>query len=511
VEATKPSESGRAAQNCVGWGVRRDSVVARVLLIQPPLKSDELFSRGSKSSASIIPPLGLAYISAYLREHGHTCRILDGVATPIGIGEVVDLTREYDVVGVTVVSTYAVRAGELIQAIKKANPRKPVVVGGPHVTVLPESLLEKGADFAVVGEGERTMLELVDCLTAGDGRVENVSGLVFDDGHGFTATGRRSLLDPLDEVPLPARDLLPMEKYRSSIARSSQQPSHSMLTSRGCPGVCSFCSKKTFGRRVRYFSVERIVDEFFVLRDRYQARDVAVMDDNFLSDPDVVFAVCEALKNRDLGITWSVEARVDNVSWETLSTLRDAGCTYIAYGVESGSQRLLDHMNKRITKEQIRETIRMTKEAGIAIRAYFMMGLPTETLQEMEATVRFAMELDVEVASFSLFLPLPGTIEYRRSMQSGRFPDPEYFLHRIVPEFNFMDAPLYIPQGMTAEGLMAAHRNAYTRYYFRPRVMLRRFLAIRSLGDFGNLLKGGFTLASNLFWGLRGQNRKAFP
>lgn len=473
--------------------------MARVLLIQPPLRSEELFSRGSKSSASIIPPLGLAYISAYLRKHGHTCRILDGIATPIGTGEVAGLAREYDIVGITVVSTYAVRAAELIQAIKKADSMKPVAVGGPHVTVLPESLLEKGADFAVVGEGEKTMLELVECLSAGDGCVENVGGLVFRDGHRFATTGRRPFLDPLDEVPLPARDLLPMEKYRSSIARSSRQPSHSMLASRGCPGVCSFCSKKTFGRRVRYFSVERIVEEFFVLRDRYRARDVAVWDDNFLSDPNVALAVCEALKRRNLGITWSVEARADNVSWETLSALRDGGCTYVAYGVESGSQRLLDHMNKRITKEQIRETIRMTKEAGIGIRAYFMMGLPTETLQEMEETVRFAMELDVELASFTLFVPLPGTIEYRRAMQSGRFPDPEYFLHRIVPEFNFMDAPLYIPEGMTAGQLMAAHRNAYTRYYFRPRVLLRRFLAIRSLEDVWNLLKGGFTLASNIF------------
>lgn len=471
--------------------------MARVLLMQPPLSSDELFARGSKSSASTIPPLGLAYISAYLRKHGHTCYILDGIATPIGIDEAVALAGEYDVVGVTVVSTYAMRVTELIQAIKKAHPRKPVVVGGPHVTVLPESLLERGADFAVVGEGERTMLELVDCLTAGDGCVDDVSGVVFDNGHGFTDTGRRPLLDPLDEVPLPARDLLPMERYRSSIARASQQPSHSMLTSRGCPGVCSFCSKKTFGRRVRYFSVERIVEEFFVLRDDYQARDVAVMDDNFLSDPEVVLAVCEELKNRDLGITWSVEARVDNVSREILSALKDAGCTYVAYGVESGSQRVLDRMNKRISKEQIREAIRMTKEAGMSIRAYFMMGLPTETLHEMEATVRFAMELDVEVASFALFLPLPGTTEYRRSMQSGNFPDPEYFLHRIVPEFNFMDEPLYVPEGITAKRLMAAHRNAYTRYYFRPRVLLRRLLGIRSLGDVWNLLKGGFTLATN--------------
>jgi radical SAM superfamily enzyme YgiQ (UPF0313 family) len=471
--------------------------MSRVLLVLPPLAHEELFVRGSKSSASRIPPLGLAYIAAYLREHGHTCRIIDGIAEPLPLSQVAEEALAYDVVGITVVSTYAMRAVELIEALKARPDCPPVVVGGPHVTALPESLLERGADYAVVGEGEVTMLELVEALGRGDGAIRDIPGLVFRDQGEVVYTGVRELIEPLDAVPLPAREILPMHLYSSSIARATQQPSHSMLASRGCPGACTFCNKKTFGSRMRYFSVERIVEEFFLLRDTYGARDVAVWDDNFVSSPEVAIAVCDELVRRDFDISWSVEARIDAVGADVLDALKRAGCTYIAYGIESGSQRMLDRINKRITLDQIRESIRMTKQTGMHIRGYFMLGFPTETRAEMDETIRFAIELDVELASFTLFVPLPGTPEYRHACETGDFPDPEYYFHRILPEFNFPDAPLYVPEGMTAGELMAIHRSAYNRYYLRPSKILRTALSKRSPGDLLSMFKGGLTLVQN--------------
>ena len=470
--------------------------MAKIFLIQPPLTADELFVRGSKTSASIIPPLGIAYIAAYLRKHGHECRILDGVAQPYPLEKICKLVRGYDIIGITVVSTYAVRAIELIQALKRSGISEPVVVGGPHVTVMPESLLERGADFAVIGEGELTMRELVECL-AGNKNIEQVPGLVFYKNGRFVYTPPRAHIDPLDRIPLPARDLLPMHMYRSSIARSTRQPSHSMLTSRGCPGVCTFCSKKTFGIKTRYFSVARIVEEFFILRNKYGAKDVAVWDDNFVTNHEMVLAVCEQLKKRNFNIPWSVESRIDVVNRKVLYALKEAGCTFIAYGIESGSQRVLEHINKQITKEEIVEAIHMTKEVGIQIRGYFMLGLPTETKEEMEDTIRFAIELDTELVSFTIFVPLPGTAEYRRALKSGTFVDPQYYLHKVVPEFNFLDYPIYVPEGMTARELLSIHRSAYNRYYFRPRFLLRKLLSIRSPDELASLLYGGLTLIKN--------------
>ncbi|MCK5451520.1 MAG: radical SAM protein, partial [Candidatus Omnitrophica bacterium] len=286
--------------------------------------------------------------------------------------------------------------------------------------------------------------------------------------------------------------------YKSSITRSSCQPSHSMLASRGCPGVCTFCSKKTFGTKIRYFSVDRIVEEFFLLRDKYGAKDVAIWDDNFVADPDVVVAVCNQLIKRNLNISWSVEASIDVVNSTVLSSLKKAGCTYIAYGIESGSQCILDHINKRITKEKIVEVIKMTKQAGISVRGYFMFGLPGETLEDMNETIKFAMELDIELASFTLFVPLPGTTEYLRALKSGTFCDPEYYNHIIIPEFNFLNEALYVPEGMTADELLALHRKAYNRYYLRPKILFRKLLSVRSPGQMATLLKGGWTLINNL-------------
>ena len=473
--------------------------MARVLLILPPVHSHELFARGVKASASVTPSLGLAYIASYLQSHGHECRIHDGMAEPISLEQLADMACQYDVVGITVVTSYALRAIELVRTIKSRTSSPAVVVGGPHVSVLPESLLAYGADIAVVGEGEETMHELVECLAAGGGsqRLRAVQGIGFYDEGKYHYTGNRRRIEPLDRVPLPARDLLPMHRYSSSIARATAQPSLPMLTSRGCPGVCSFCSKRTFGTQVRYFSVDRIVEEFFLLRDRYGARDVAVFDDNFVANEQIVGSVCDAMRSRGFDLSWSVEARVDGVNRSMLRTLRNAGCTYIAYGIESGSQRILDRINKKISKEQIRETIAITKEEGLLIRGYFMLGFSSETAAEMEETIRFALDLDLALPSFTLMVPLPGTIEYRRAQESGTF-DPEYYMKQLVPEINFLDSPIYVPEGMTPETLLAIHRNAYRRCYFRPRVVLRKLTSIRSVSDVWSLVRGAYTLVSKV-------------
>lgn len=472
--------------------------MARVLLIQPPLTADEIFARGAKLSASIIPPLGIAYIAACLRGRGHECRIIDGIAEPMSLDALTQAAMAYDAVGITVVTAYALRATELVRRLKQDPRCPPVMVGGPHVTALPESLLAHGADYAVVGEGEATAVELVDWLSGPRRRAElrGIRGLVYRDGPAAVATGRRPPIADLDTLPPPARDLLPMRRYGGSIARASAHPSHSLLASRGCPGACTFCSKLTFGREVRYFSPSRVADEFLSLARDYGAKDVAVMDDNFLSREDYVNEICGLLRHRGFRGSFSVEARVDHATESVLRNLKAAGCTYVAYGFESGSQRVLDHINKRETLDEMRRVVALTKRVGLSIRGYFMLGFPSETAAEMEATVRFAMELDVDVASFTLVIPFPGTVEYARARQTGLF-DPEYFTKALLTEFNFPKAPVYVPAGMTADELLRIHRRAYNRYYFRWGPVWRRLAGIRQAADLSAALKGGWTLLVN--------------
>jgi radical SAM superfamily enzyme YgiQ (UPF0313 family) len=469
---------------------------AGVLLIQPPLKPEELYTRGSRATASLLPPLGLAYVAAYLKSKGHRVRVLDGIVDPLPLEEIANIARDYDVVGITVISSYVIRVIELIKSLKQAGISAPIVVGGPHATALPETLLKHGADYAVIGEGEETMLELVEKKGP-----ETIKGLKFyDSKKNLVSTGRRRLIEPMDQIPMPARELLPMHRYRTSIARASAEPSHSMMGSRGCLGRCTFCSRMTFGNRVRYFSTDRIIEEFWLLRDRYGAKEVAVWDDDFVADPDAAVNVCERLIHKGFDRPWSASVCIETINRELLQIMQRAGCNYIAYGVESGSQRMLDRLKKKISKDEIREVIRTTKQLGIPIRAYFILGFPGETAAEMEETIEFARELDVDLASFTMFIPLPGTREYQRAKESGTF-DPEYFFKMMIPEINFPDRPVYVPSGMDAGQFMKIHQRAYNRVYLRPRVILRKLAAgLKSPGEFLVLFKGARTLLSNMLW-----------
>ncbi|MDR0467066.1 MAG: B12-binding domain-containing radical SAM protein, partial [Deltaproteobacteria bacterium] len=267
------------------------------------MKKSEMFARGAQAAASLLPPLGLGYIAAFLREHGHLCEIYDGIAQPVGLQALCEHALNFDILGISVTTAYYLRAAEFLNMLQHYAKRPPVLVGGPHATSLPETLLASGADVAVLGEGEYASLELVKTL-AGRRRpfldksaLLGIAGIAFIDGNSgaVVKTKRRRPISDLDVIPLPARDLLPMRLYGTSIARSTATPSHSMMTSRGCTGACSFCNHALFGRSIRRFSPARVVEEFFVLRDAYKAKSVAVFDDNFLEDAVYAKAVLELL------------------------------------------------------------------------------------------------------------------------------------------------------------------------------------------------------------------------
>jgi radical SAM superfamily enzyme YgiQ (UPF0313 family) len=468
--------------------------MADILLINPPLAPDELFKRGSEATATINPPLGLAYVAAALEADGHRVEVLDGIAEYMPIGKVADKVKDFDFAGITVLSSFFKRYVELIGEIKKVS-KIPVIACGAHATVMPASVLEAGADFVVMGEGEETIRELVSALN--DKRpadVLNIKGIAFLKDGKLIVTERRKLICNLDDLPFPARHLLPMGRYKTSEARAHRNPSHSLVVSRGCPGSCTFCCKVLFGTTFRCHSTRRIFDEMCVLRDRYGAREVAFFDDGFTSDKSTVMSLCDMLIAKRFGLPWSCEARVDSVDSEMLRMMKRAGCEFIAYGIESGSDEVLKKVNKRITTEQVRHAVRLTKEAGIAMRGYFMLGFVGETKEQMRQTIDFACELDLDIASFTLLVPLPGTVDYVRAAKENTFFDPEFYRKILLSEFNFPEKPVYVPAGITGEELMEMHKEAYRRFYFRPSYLARQVLGIRNLQGAIRLLRGGATL-----------------
>ena len=467
--------------------------MAKILLVNPPLTSEELYKRGAKGTASIIPPLGLAFLAAVLEKKGHTVNIIDGIALDISIEDIVNDIKDFDFVGITVLSSFFKRCIELIEKIKRVSSVV-IIAGGAHATAMPLSLLEKGVDYVVMGEGEDTIDELIGALVNKSSlNIAKIKGIAFIRDGKMLITERRSLIVNLDNLPIPARHLLPMKKYKTSEARANRNPSHSMIVSRGCKGVCTFCFKGSFGIEFRCLSPKRIVDEMFVLRDVYGAKEISFWDDSFTTDRNTVISVCNLLTEKKLGIPWSCEARIDTVDEDMLRIMKRAGCEFIAYGIESGSDRVLRSVNKKINTEMITRTIRNTQVIGIPIRGYFVLGFIGETEEEMYQTIRFACFLNIDIATFTLLVPYPGSADYIRAQKEGSF-DSDFFRKKIVPEFNFLDDPIYCPKGLSSKRLLEIHKDAYRQFYYRPSFIFKEILKIRKLQDVRKLLKGARTL-----------------
>lgn len=468
--------------------------MSKVLLINPPVYFDEQYVRGAKNVGEILPSLGLAYIAAYLENSGHQVRIIDGMAEKKTVGEIASEAKSFDMVGITSITHFVPRAHETAAAIKQVDNDIPIIMGGPHPTVLPFEVLEdKNVDYIVKGEGELTTLELVDAI-AGKRDVGKVLGVAFRKSGKAVFNGDRPMIRNIDELPMPARHLLPMELYFSSEARSKDKRAFSMITSRGCTGNCSFCSNKEMFRRVfRAHSPERVVDEMEVLVDKYKAKEIDLWDDNFMLVKDRAMKVCDLMKERGIDVDWVAQGRVDAADYELLKKMKDSGCFFVGYGVESGSERILKDVGKNETKDQIRRAFELSKKVGMITRGYFMLGFVGETLDEMDQTIEFAKELDPDIATFTLLTPLPGTIDFERAQKEGEF-DKDYYKKGIIPEFNFLDKPVYVPKGITAEQLMQVHRSAYRRFYLRPGYVLNQIKGVRSLQDIVRLANGALVI-----------------
>ncbi|MBU0979764.1 MAG: B12-binding domain-containing radical SAM protein [Nanoarchaeota archaeon] len=465
-----------------------------ILLMNPPMKEKELFTESSKETASIIPPLGLAYLAGYMEKQGHEVRIWDGFVERQGWEKVAELAKDYDLLGIHVLSSFVVRAYEFARYLKERLPDKPIVLGGCHVSAVPqEALSNPWVDYVVVGEGEETLTELCEAI-CGKRKLDTVKGIGFKVKGKMKFNEARPFIEDIDKLPFPARHLFNWKLYRSSGARrSSEKRDMGLLTSRGCPFSCSFCSKDVTGMKIRNFSIPRVMAEIRHMVKEYGVQELAIWDETFTTQRSRVMEFCDCLKKEGLNITWTCSSRVDRVDQELLSKMKKSGCTLIAYGIESGNDDILKKMNKRTNLDLVRKAVKATKKAGIPVRGYFMVGLWGDTPKTIDDTINFAKELDPDVATFTMMVPLPNTLDYFRACRQKNF-QKEYWKHRMFPEFNFLEDPIYVPEGMTQKQLIRLHKKAYHSFYFRPRYLLRQVTSIRSFGDLSRLIAGAKTV-----------------
>ena len=380
----------------------------RVLLINPFYPISETPS----------PPLGLAYLGAALEQAGVQVKILDYVVYPYRRDALESVLKEFKphVAGATAVSMTFDHAKQILKDVKALDSEILTVMGGPHVTFCARETLEEFSelDIVVLGEGEQTFVNLMHAVKSARDLME-VNGIVFRRDSEITTTPKQKFINNLDVLPLPARHLLPLGRYRALGMPMS------ITTSRGCPYQCIFCvGHKMVGARVRYHSPERVTAELQYLAN-LKFHQINIADDLFTANPNHCLAVCEEILRKKLEINWTAFARVDTVSEALLSKMKAAGCTAVSFGIESANPAILKTIKKGITVQQAQDAVRKCLRVGISPYASFILGLPGETPETIKETAAFATELQHEglAYGFHILAPFPGTEVREQRKQLG--------------------------------------------------------------------------------------------
>ncbi len=455
----------------------------RILLINPPSENEisANIPLVVEKGRGFTPPLGLLYVASYVKRFSsHDVRVIDTLLDNLGQEQIRGYVLSYkpEVVGITALSMTMIDVMETVATIKAVNSETKVVLGGPHPHLFPEETANlPGVDFIVVGEGEVTFLELVQCL---EKRKEplDVKGLVYKKEGKTVFTGERSLNDSLDNLPFPARELVDYKKYYSSIA--TRTPITTMMTSRGCPYRCSFCDRPHLGKRFRARSAKNVVDEMEYCHEM-GINEILFYDDTFTIDRQRVFDICDEISRRKLRLFWDIRSRVNTVDEEMLRKLSEANCKRIHFGVEAGTPKVIRALKKGITLEQVYQAFKSAKKYGISTLAYFMIGNPGETREDIMETINLSIRLNPDYALFSILVPYPGTEIYFDGLRKGIIAEDYWRQFARSPYKGFV--PRYWNEFLDSEELERLVVYAYKRFYSRPRYMLKQFIKVKSMSE----------------------------
>ncbi len=464
-----------------------------IVFVNPPITMEKRYGKFSVGG-SYLPPLGLCSLASVTRENGFHAKIVDSVALKLDYKNTVlkVLHNSPKYIGITASTITIFIAAKLAEMIKNEDGAVIIIIGGPHITAAPQEtmMLFSQFDVGVIGEGEVTIVNLLKIYDHG-GNLENVNGIIFRKNNELKITNPRTLIKNLDSLPMPAFDLLPYlpKYYRPSAQSVKRLPSTSLITARGCPGKCIFCDRKVFGNHCRYYSSDYIIKMIKYLYFNYGIRDIQIDDDTFVTNKHRLLKVCYTLIEEDLDLSWNCLARVDCVNLKLLKLMKKAGCWQIQYGIESGSQEILNFLKKGINLQQVSKVIRWTKEVGILSKGFFMIGNPLETEKSIIKTIEFAKRIDLDDFQMTFFTPFPGCEFHKISSQYGTFDDS----WEKMNEYNIV----FTPNGLTRELLEKYHKKAFKDFYLRPKVVLSYLKRMRGLKTSLELSKAGYSFLKN--------------
>jgi anaerobic magnesium-protoporphyrin IX monomethyl ester cyclase len=443
----------------------------RIVLVTPPYERIAKGYEYVKHITNASPSLGLLHLAAEVREYGYLPSIIESDIFDMTIEEVVaEIVKEKPAyVGITLFTVGVWCAAEMARKIKLKAPGTTVIVGGPHISSMGTETMErfKEFDYAVVGEGEEALVQLLDCLREGRD-LATVPALIYRDSSDIMVkicqTPKQAINKDLDRLPMPAWDLLPdfPKAYRPAVYDFPRHPVASIAASRGCPFHCKFCDTSTFGASVRAYTPERVVEMIEHLQQTYGIRHIMFVDDLFTASKNRTTAFCNLIIEKNIDITWSCASRVDVVKPETLALMKKAGCWEISFGLESGSNDLLQQMDKSASLDKSRQALEWTDAAGIRSKGLFMLGYPGETLDTIEQTRRFVKEVPLTIMNLTKFTPYPGSPIYRE-LYGTNIRDDHW---EKMNGMNF----LWTPEGLSQEQLNSNYRKLLMHFYQTPRI-----------------------------------------
>jgi anaerobic magnesium-protoporphyrin IX monomethyl ester cyclase len=466
-----------------------------IILVNPPLTGEERY--GSLAAGGVyMPPQGLANLAAFIRQKGYSVTIVDCCVLNLNQVGLAKHILSYDprFVGITAVTISINKAADLAGLLKEQEPDLKIIVGGCHLSALPKETMSAFPQFdiGVIGEGELTIIELLRVLEEGK-HLNNVKGIIFRENGTLKITPSGSFIEDLDTLPFPAWDLLPdiTRFYRPSGFSFKRLPTTSLVTLRGCPMRCTFCSDGPFAKTVRLHSSKYVLEMIKFLQRTYKIKEIMFYDGTFVINRQRLIEICELMIKEKLDLVWSCNGRIDMMTQETLRLMKRAGCWLVGYGVESGSQQVLDFYRKDIELEKAYKVLRWTKQAGMFTKSSFMLGQLIENKETLKSTMNFILKSDLDLITVTYFTPLPGTLDYVRASQYGSFDNNWDLLnfHNIV----------FVPRGLNKDIIRFYRQCITSKFYLRPRIIFRHLVMLVNLHNFKIIILAFWAFLKMLF------------
>lgn len=468
----------------------------KILLINPPDDLGIFLGKG-KIFVPTLEPLGLLYISAVCKQQGYTVSVIDAFAEGLSSQDLKDTLSRIrpDVVGFSSFISNGNVIYELGKWIKKEYPDITVVFGNIHASVYAEAYLKNGCcDIVVHGEGENTFLKILELLKDKQKDFSTVPSISYLNGGNFITTSAASVVEDLDPLPFPDRDAVKQGLYNfpsiSNMPYCGKKNSigKHMFTSRGCLFSCLFCVVPN-KRGQRCNGVVKVVDEMETLVKKYSADYIFIMDPIFISNKKRVISICREIRRRGLDFKWGCEGHVNFVDEELAKEMESAGCYDMAFGIESGVQRLLDKVQKGTRLERIEKAIGIVKKnTKIKVSGLFILGLPGEIYKDSLQTIGFAKRLLLDMAQFSILVPYPGSplfyeLREKREIDTGIREDgtldTSIWLRYSAYISYTSNKPIWVTPGLSAETLKKLQKKAFRDFYFRPKQFYEQLKRIR--------------------------------